>query len=358
MGSKISRFENIQVLRGIAVMMVVLFHIHALESQYFHAITLMPDFFDVGTAGVDIFFVVSGFIMIEVTRGKFQQPVEIFRFIYNRIARIYPIYWFYSLLLLLVFFIHPAWINHLQADHHLSMVRSFLLIPQETLPLLTVSWTLIHEMYFYVVMTGLLLLPEKFLLQLLGLWALFVMVSHFLGTAHSATLLLMTHPLTIEFIAGCLIAKFHAQGKKLSAWCVFVLGIITFLGVGYAHFLPSDVRGGWPRIILFGTPSVLLVYGGVLLEHHKILISTLLRKLGNASYSIYLSHLFVLSVLGRMYAVVVISNPIVHMAALILELIVVMVVGWLSFHYLENPLTYYFSHKIKKTQLVLANSAL
>lgn len=65
-----------------------------IEQKYGGTQTILPDFFNFGMFGVDLFFVISGFVMIAVTRGKFQNLKQATRFIYHRASRIYPAYWF------------------------------------------------------------------------------------------------------------------------------------------------------------------------------------------------------------------------------------------------------------------------
>ena len=66
-----NKIQNIQALRGIAVLLVVVFHLTFIETKYGGPATLLPDFFTYGMSGVDMFFVISGFVMVAVTRGKF-----------------------------------------------------------------------------------------------------------------------------------------------------------------------------------------------------------------------------------------------------------------------------------------------
>jgi peptidoglycan/LPS O-acetylase OafA/YrhL len=124
----LGKIQNIQALRGIAVLAVVLFHFLYIEEKYGGSETLLPDVLQFGMIGVDLFFVISGFVMVTVTRGKFQIPKQAFRFIYHRLIRIYPIYWVYSLLLLIVYFIQPTWINNAQWNQ-VDILASFLLLP-------------------------------------------------------------------------------------------------------------------------------------------------------------------------------------------------------------------------------------
>ena len=144
------KIQNIQALRGIAVLSVVFFHLLTIEQKYGGSKTILPDLLQFGMFGVDLFFVISGFVMVTVTRGKFQILKQASRFIYHRAARIYPTYWVYSILVLIVFLLQPSWVNNSQGNQA-NILASFLLFPSQTLPLVMVGWTLIHEIYFYLV---------------------------------------------------------------------------------------------------------------------------------------------------------------------------------------------------------------
>ncbi|MEA2116633.1 MAG: acyltransferase, partial [Thermodesulfobacteriota bacterium] len=136
-----NRIKNIQALRGVAVLLVVFFHMVTIEKKYGGTNTLLSDYFQFGMFGVDLFFVISGFVMVTVSRGKFQQPRQAATFLYHRISRIYPMYWFYSLLVLAVFLLQPSFVNSSQFGQ-VNILASFLLLPQKHLPLLMVGWTL------------------------------------------------------------------------------------------------------------------------------------------------------------------------------------------------------------------------
>ena len=150
------KIANIQALRGIAVLLVVLYHIMITQRRIGDGGGLLPAWFLVGISGVDLFFTISGFVMVVVTRGKFQRVGEMGRFLYNRLTRVYPMYWTYTLVSLAAFTILGS--TALTED---NLFRSLLLIPQNKMPLLSVGWTLIHEVYFYLAFTLLLWAPER-----------------------------------------------------------------------------------------------------------------------------------------------------------------------------------------------------
>jgi len=119
------------------------FHLVTIERKYGGSGAILPDLLQFGMFGVDLFFMVSGFVMVTVTKGKFQIPKQAVKFIYHRVARIYPSYWVYSILVLIVFLVKPTWVNNSQGNQ-VDILSSFLLFPSHTLPLVMVGWTLIH----------------------------------------------------------------------------------------------------------------------------------------------------------------------------------------------------------------------
>jgi exopolysaccharide production protein ExoZ len=86
--------------------------------------------------------VISGFIMVTVTKGRFTLDGEVMRFLWGRLTRIYPTYWFYFFLTLAVFLIKPDWVNASQG-HQIQLIPSFFLLPSHQLPLVMVAWSLI-----------------------------------------------------------------------------------------------------------------------------------------------------------------------------------------------------------------------
>jgi peptidoglycan/LPS O-acetylase OafA/YrhL len=295
---------NIQSLRGVAAMLVVLFHLASIEANYGHGYRLLSDAWTIGMSGVDLFFVISGFVMVTVTRGRFGISAEPLRFLLRRATRIYPLYWLFSLLVLAAFLIGPGLMKRSLQGGGIDLPASFLLLPQDGLPLLMAGWTLIHEMYFYLVFALLLLFPERWLGRLLAGWAMAIAGASVivLPATADATLRLVTHPLTLEFIAGGFAALCvhrsspRAAGRCLAAGIVlWPAGYLVHISLGYG----LEPSGGL-RVLVFGVPAALVVHGLAALESRggRTLPAWSVR-LGDASYSLYLSHVLVMGALAR-----------------------------------------------------------
>ena len=339
------RLSNIQALRAVAVLLVVLRHLQVYATRIDGGHQTLGRFV-AGDMGVDLFFVISGAILVTVhqsplTGGLFGAA----DFLYRRVARIYPLYWLYSLPVLAVYFWQPGWLHRSSLGMEVYPLRSFLLWPQRSWPLLGQAWSLVYEMYFYVVLAGLMLLPGSWLRAGLLVWAGVVLV----GDALLAHLPVLECPetrlvcalLTLEFIAGALVglAVQRTQPDRrhvVAAWLAFGLGVAWIAG----GMLPLDVHlTGSRRLVGYGVPCVLLVYSLMTLEKAGWRSPRFLTMVGDWSYSIYLSHVGVIAVLAHLLSRwSAMSGPIQEVLLEIGGVTAVLLTGALSYHYLEIPL--------------------
>lgn len=138
-----TKLLSVQVARGVAANLVVLQHLWQFELKY--AGTRLPFAVHYGDLGVDVFFVVSGFIMAAVAgRG-----IGALEFLWKRAARIYPTYWLAVLIMLGAAVALPGVVH--ENVGRVSLWRCFLLIPPTKPQVITPAWSLVHEMYFYVI---------------------------------------------------------------------------------------------------------------------------------------------------------------------------------------------------------------
>jgi len=299
---------NIQFLRFAAALAVVVYH----AARHVAATGADPGWLfrageAVGFAGVDVFFVISGFIMFYTTRDS-AGAVAATDFLKRRVARIYSGYWPFFLFAAVVFAIA-------RPDHFAdsNLLTSFLLWPMPlNKVLLDVSWTLSYEMYFYLLFTLLVLLGVRgrapLLAGLVVLIAAFNLVRHFLWHdfgperlyIHSFANLFLASPYLLEFFAGALLAVGAARRSVPLAGWLLLLGIVGFAAAGVANVVVYDgqIEQGYhmvPRVILFGIPSALILLGLVGLEQAgRVAPRRFSLDTGGASYAIYLSHTILL----------------------------------------------------------------
>lgn len=339
------KIRNIQALRGFAVLAVILFHLIIIERKYGGGNILLPGFLEFGMFGVDLFFVISGFVMVTVTRGRFQVVRDALLFLYHRASRIYPLYWVYSLAALGVFLIKPTWVNSSQGSQ-VDILASFLLLPAKVLPLVQVGWTLIHEMYFYLIFFLILLaVPERFLLHALAVWGALLLGLRAWIEPGNPYWDLILNPLTFEFLSGCVLAVFFYKTKPLPLRGGWLTGMAA-LAVGAAifgylryHAATGGVSpDGWWRVLIYGVPAILIVFCMTHAEQNGFVFSELFVQTGNASYSLYLSHLFTLNVVGRIWGFVASPAIFDNVLGIVIAFAASIVVGFLSYWWIETPL--------------------
>lgn len=330
----------LQSLRAVAALLVLAGHGAQISGRFF-AEPVTSGQWTLGFAGVDLFFVISGFVMVYITQGKPRGDARfIGRFAYARFTRIYPVYWFFTALALAAYLFIPATLNRELADLHIW--QSFTLWPIENaLPILHVGWTLTHEIYFYAVFALILVFPERWLPALLAGWAAFVIAGSLMLDGGPAIAALIVNPLTIEFILGALAGMLICSGEKRFARTALLIAALWLAAAAWliwpenADAFPS----GWARVAAFGIPSALIVYGAVSLEMQgRLKPPGWLVILGDWSYALYLSHLLVLSALVRVWVSVLPDfGPLANFAFLIVSLVACIAVSGAAFRLLEYP---------------------
>ena len=271
------KLQSIQALRGFAALMVVLYHIRALEKLRIEENGLtehawIGGIFTNGYAGVDLFFVISGFIMVYVTRDAGRGLKTSADFLFARITRIYPVWWAFAGFMATYMIVVHGLSGYGQGWGAISrseplvpyLVKSFLLAPQPQFPILGTGWTLVHEMYFYAVFAIFILLPRRLLPFLIGLWGALILTGTFLGysVVYAGTYRdLVFYPMTMEFILGAF------AGLAVTKGLLWRNGLLTLVATAWlltTLCLQGDETAftlQWGRVLWFGLPCSLLIYG-------------------------------------------------------------------------------------------------
>jgi exopolysaccharide production protein ExoZ len=287
-------FVAVQYLRALAALAVVLFHIENQISRMGYE-GAPPRWLE---SGVDIFFVISGFIMWVTTYGK---PITPFEFYRRRVIRIVPLYWALTAFMALVQLLSPALLQSSRFDVY-HAISSFLFIPSlhpvlgTMEPVLIPGWTLNYEMFFYLLFGATLLLPERDRMGTL-VWTLvaLTLIGFVLHEQHT-TAAFYTSGIVLEFGFGMLIAHLFLKGPRIpsaAAWAMLAGGFIAIV------LIDSDSA---PRPLVWGVPAALIVFATLIIESNDgVRRWALPHFLGDASYSIYLSHGIVLSAFGQVW---------------------------------------------------------
>jgi exopolysaccharide production protein ExoZ len=277
-------------LRAVAALGVVVHHMQSeLVQRGFD--DPFPSF-EVGAFGVDLFFVISGFIMVYSSGRFFAQPAGGWRFFTKRLVRIAPLYWLFTTVLVVIV---TRAARHTGAFTAQEYIGSYLLLPVANQfgnmqPIYAPGWTLNYEMFFYVCFALALRWPRP-----VGVALVVVALTSFvlLGYAFALPqpLAFWTDSLCLEFCYGMALALIY-----LADWRIPTLGRVALILAGAAaawmlatHGESSPIRG-----LAWGLPAAAVVAGGVLsIESPKRLVGRAFKTLGDASYSLYLVHVLV-----------------------------------------------------------------
>lgn len=201
-------------------------------------------------------------------------------------------------------------------------------------PVLNVGWTLNFEMYFYLLFALMLPLKQQLFLPLLSLVMLCGAAAGFTGGAYPPLLHVVTSPMLLEFLAGCLIGSWYIRGVETPKYlgpALLLSGVLLLLMSGMFGIIHA------PRVIKWGIPAALTVCGALLVERHAIAgFPALLVKLGDSSYSLYLSHIFTISAVGKLWVMLFGS---MYGLFIVVATAAAIAVGHISYVMLERPVT-------------------
>lgn len=335
-----NRINNVQALRGFAALLVVLGH-----TEF-----ALPGMQPFGTFGVDIFFVISGFIMAMIVDRNSE------KFFLRRLIRILPLYWTATLGVFALAAFTPRLMMHTRANWG-ELALSLLFIPffkngatMNANPILFVGWTLNYEMFFYVVLAICLAFTRKHATLIAGaIIALTLVICRPFGNRTAITLL-YGYPIILEFPFG--IAAYWLVRRMSLAQTVRLRRPAAF-AVAAAALLMISFQGTslWPRIslhrlFLFGVPSFVLVGSAALLSKSGWdTRSRLLVLLGDASYVMYILHTYILDGFDRVLARRAPALAIHHPAGCVISVALAIVVSIAVYLWAEKPVVDWLSDK-------------
>lgn len=286
---------GIQVLRGLAAVSVAFLHIEQAAGAFVGRpgqspwpwLRALP-----WEAGVDVFFVISGFVMAYASADLFARPGAVRIFLARRVARVVPLYWLFTSLTLLVALAAPRLLNDPISGGWRGVVASYLFIPWPRQdgamqPLFRLGWTLNYEMLFYGVFAPFLLCGRR--IGVAGIVAVIIglVLAGQYFHLRNPQIGFWTDPIVIEFTYGAVLGTWRTEGVRLPRALRLAL-----LGVGVAAFVYIGVDDTQRRALSYGLPAACLLAGAALGPGWSggSALSRAALVLGDASYAVYLVH--------------------------------------------------------------------
>ncbi|GJD89796.1 hypothetical protein BHAOGJBA_3328 [Methylobacterium hispanicum] len=352
----------IQILRGVAALTVAFGH--AQHDAKVQSLKLGGDFERIFTlpwgAGVDLFFVISGFIMVYSSERLFARPEAAGHFLGRRLVRIVPLYWLFTGLYLALL-IRAAATEGKVLPATADILASFAFWPTDAFgdgiprPILTLGWTLNYEMFFYGVFALFIGFARgRAVLGVAGVLAALVLLGALVPAGLpgplGAAAFFWTRPILIEFALGMGLALLLRASVRLSApacGALVAAAVATLawdpMGSGHQALdwtTPNDVL----RVVGWGVPAALLVAAAALGPRWRRagsggLGTRLAARLGDASYALYLSHPFVIFGFRKAWVAAGLHDRLGYWPMLAASLVLACAVALLFHHLVEKPLT-------------------
>ena len=330
-------FAGLDVLRVLAALMILVYHAHSIATK--NALRQDTTIFAEPTwwyACIDLFFVMSGFLMVHMGRSLYGSPRGALVFASRRLVRTPPLYWVYTLVFALVWTLFPH-LPGATAIGHTRLLESLFFVPTGSPPIILVAWTLYLEVFFYVVFGLSLLLPFSrgpwVAMAVLGAMTLLGL----LPGAAASPFGLWTDPLMLDFCLGMAVALLYFRGATLHA--LGRTGVVVVALVALAA-LPDLGTRNFLRVPTFGLSAACVValatwgHGNGIPKYVRQVTSAL----GATAYSLYLSHIVFLKIAEALFFRVY-SGRTACYVFLVLGCLFAIAGSWIAYRFVERPLT-------------------
>ena len=335
-----NKITSLQVYRGIAAILVMLYHVTDQSPSKFGVVFLQNSFL-FGFIGVDFFFVLSGFIILYVHNQNIGNPKELRSYLIKRFIRLFPIYWSVAFIKIVTIYLIPSSAKSYETDL-LYILKSLLLIPQDKLPIIGAAWSLSYEILFYLLFGIVILIGFRWAHRLLlvwvvaiiGFWGLrFIQIPIFENSLFISFLLKEQN---LEFIFGCL-AAYLLLNKEIKYSGIIMLGGGLLFSLWC--FVINNGNQVFSYTLTVGFAAFLLILGSALTEKRKyIKWPKILVFLGDASYSIYLTHVMFINIFTIVFLKVRLPTLIGSLPTILLILVLSITGGSLVYIFWERTL--------------------
>lgn len=341
--------NSLQALRAFAAVLVVVGHLFGEAKQMYKVDYDFTDF--PWGCGVDLFFVISGFVMVYTNYGDFGKAGSWRLFILKRIIRIVPLYYIFTTLMILMVILFPHLLHTAKLDI-LQFASSYAFWPYARddgtiRPILSLGWTLNYEMLFYFLFAALMFIRLHLAIPLI---ILLLAVSSLLGHLLDPQIIALkfwTNSIILEFALGMLVGLIYLRSGKFNDHFFWLPAIVAALGSFFVLRVASADIVHLPRFISWGLPAFLLVLVASVVLPRKIedRIPAIFRFLGDSSYALYLCHPFVFGLIGIFWRELELVSPSYGWLFILVTFVSCCVVSMGIHMWLEGPLLKYMKNR-------------
>ncbi|KRQ17380.1 hypothetical protein AOQ71_02275 [Bradyrhizobium manausense] len=332
-------YLGVQILRGLAACLVLFYHNALVMSDRSGSAAFRLYF---GQAGVDIFFAISGFVIVIVTVNSWGMKEAAGPFLLRRVLRVVPLYWIFTTVKILTLITMPNVGEHTRLSVSL-VVCSYLFIPPWSpdhygFPILQPGWTLSFEMLFYICFACALTTGFKRPVVWLSLSFVLLTGLGFAQPGKFGSFSLLLNPLLLEFVLGMLVGWATVRRMLLPTYIALPLGSVLLLVIGASNVLGPEII--LYRVVFWGLPGALLLLSFVSLDRYFTGASARFPiALGEASYSLYLTHPFVVGASWSVLSKYTLLSGLWLWFPYLLIICVAAIFALLVHRYVEGPLT-------------------
>lgn len=329
-----NHFNNIQALRGIAALFVLIEHVR---------------FLNCGAFGVDIFFCISGFMIMfsthEVKKG----------FLTKRLIRILPLYYLMTLGTYALLVLFPSLFEQTTANLAF-LIKSLLFIPFDIgqgiiQPLMRIGWTVNCEIFFYLIFAICQSISHRYRGVISSIVLLIMVGMGQLLSPVGAVFAFYSQPVMLEFTLGILlyyliwgIYEKHA-GKALPQWLSYVCLVLSFVLLGILAITKQHANIlGFGRLILWGIPAMIIVFC-IFISNFYLKMPKILVWVGNISFSLYLIHYYPVMFLDRKVFDFSTCTPF-SIVGVILSILICLALSWVSWYLIEQKFSKWLKKKL------------
>lgn len=348
-------FKSLQAIRAIAAVAVVLYHIGVTickDSYFANEELRIPFLF--GNAGVEYFFVLSGFIIASAHLNDIGRPEKVWSFLRKRFLRIFPSYWLVFVPVLFVAYLVPSLNSSIPQDE-LRVLYSLFLIPQDIAivggsgaPVITVAWTLQYELVFYCFFALLVVNIRLGVFVALCFAGLYGFGIVFGANRFPFPLSFLIKDYILLFAMGMGVAWIVSRDTPMAiSYCdmLIAVGSFLFVLVAFDVVMRLDIFGDL-KTLIYGLSGSAVILGLVLAEKSgkTYLGQSGFQLLGDSSYAIYLIHFPLISLLCKVAVAAHLQKfgLVGAVVTFILIFVSCLLVGVLFQLFLERPIAAYF----------------